>query len=416
MLAGGHGRQVLATTWVNLISLALGVLTGVLLARSLGDAGRGTYAALAAWYAMALVLGEWGQSAAATFRVSERWQSRRIAVASSRLVMLPPSILVATLGFMASPNLVQGDASLVVAYRLIFMLVALNGLLASFMYAMQSASIASWNVIRLSQSIAYLICVAFVALVGELSVLGAAACLATSTVIQLALAYGLGRRKGLAGGRAVRSEFRWLGSYGLRQSASAVPSTAAGNVDKVVLANSVSLAALGDYAVAQTVVGTSAAVGTAISAVSFPRLSKMSHDDSDRPRLEFKLLVVTGVAVLVASTALALASSWAIPLIYGPDFEEAVSLVWWFVPLSVAQNLNLMSGSILRGRSLPGRAAWAQILGLAALLVTVGPLIAGEGVVGAALSMTLGGTVSTCAGVAFWLVELRRAPRNYSEL
>jgi O-antigen/teichoic acid export membrane protein len=413
---GQHGRLVVATTGVSMISLALGLLTGVLLARSLGDAGRGTYAVLAAWYAIAIVLGEWGQSAAATFRVAARWPSRSVAVASSRLVMLPPSIIVAVLGLIASPNLAKGDADLTLSYRIIFLLVALNGLLASFMYAMQSTSLYAWNMIRLSQSVAYLLCVALVALVGKLSVLGAVSCLAASIAVQLTLAYVLGRRNGLAGGHATRSDFRWLGSYGLRQSASAIPSAVGGNVDKVVLATSVSPAALGDYAVAQTVVGTSGVVGTAISAVSFPRLSSMHRYDLGRSRLEFKLLALTGVAVLVASTVLAVASPWAIPLIYGPDFEEAVSLVWWLVPLSVAQNLSLMSGTILRGRSLPGRAAWAQILGLAALLVTVGPLIAGEGVVGAALSVTLGGTVSTCAGVAFWLVDLRRAPRNYSEL
>lgn len=402
-----HGRIVFATTSVNLVGLALGVLTGVLLARALGDSGRGAYAAIMAWYAMALVLGEWGQSAAATFRVAERWPSRRVAVASSRLVMLPPSIVVSVVGLAASPALAHGDAGLIAAYRVAFASVALNGLLASFIYGMQAVSISAWNMIRLSQSITYFVLVAVVALRGGLTVLGAVACMAGSTAIQLSMAYMVGRRSGLAGGKAERSEVLWLGSFGLRQSASAVPSTAASSVDKVMLSNEVSPSALGDYAVAQTVIGTSGALGTAITAVSYPRLAAMQKDRPDRARLEAKLLFATGSAVLVAASGLAVISEWAIPIVYGEDFVEAVALAWWFVPVAVLQNLSLISGTLLRGRGLPGRAAWAQLLGLGALLGVLPVLIAHGGPVGAAVAMTIGSLTSTLAGLVLWVLALR---------
>jgi O-antigen/teichoic acid export membrane protein len=181
-------------------------------------------------------------------------------------------------------------------------------------------------------------------------------------------------------------------------------------VDKVVLnsaVSAVSAAELGHYAVAQTVVGTSSALGTALSSVAFPRLAGSGESGHSRARKEGQLLLLTGLVVSAFASAIAAISAWAIPLVYGPEFVESVPLAWWFVPVAVVQGTSLMAGTILRGRALPGRAAWAQLAGLATTGIGLVASVPLWGVEGAAISLALGGLVATALATGFWWVDSR---------
>lgn len=400
-LSSRFAIAIAGTTAVNLASLLLTMLTGILLARSLGDAGRGLFAAVTAWYGIALVLGEWGQSAAATFRVAANPARAAITVASSRRLMAVSSGAIAVVGVLLSPAL-SSDLQQTEALRVIFASVAVSGLLGSYLYGLQAVSIRAWNMARFSQSLAYLVLVLIFVGMGRMTVLTAALAAVVSLLASLLLAFRLARRAGLAGSTGEREEVRWLASYGLRQSASAVPAGVVVGVDKVVLTAAVSPAELGHYAVAQTVVGTSGALGTAISSVAFPRLAGNSLDERRRRCREGQLMLITGLAVLVVASFLAAVSWWAIPLLYGQTFVDSVSLVWWFVPVAVFQNTSLLIGTILRGRALPGRAAWTQFAGLMVAGVALLVLVPRLGTEGAAVALGLGGATATLVGVLLW--------------
>ena len=84
-------HAVARTAAVNLVSVAVTMFTGILLARGLGQEGRGMYAAVVVWFGAALVLGELGQSAAVTYFVARAPSAGTTVVRRSRRIMLTTS-------------------------------------------------------------------------------------------------------------------------------------------------------------------------------------------------------------------------------------------------------------------------------------------------------------------------------------
>src|SRR5690349_13845071 len=64
------GRNVATTAVANLACTGTAGVAGVVIARALGPAGRGEYAAIVAWFGVILVVGELGQTAATTYFVA----------------------------------------------------------------------------------------------------------------------------------------------------------------------------------------------------------------------------------------------------------------------------------------------------------------------------------------------------------
>jgi O-antigen/teichoic acid export membrane protein len=66
----GIGRLVARTAGYNAASLAAAGLGGIIIARALGPEMRGEYAAVTAWFGIAITIGGMGQPAAVCFYVA----------------------------------------------------------------------------------------------------------------------------------------------------------------------------------------------------------------------------------------------------------------------------------------------------------------------------------------------------------
>ena len=374
---------------------------GRVMARSLGDSGRGAYALVATWYGMSAMVAEWGQSAAVTFFVARAPDNGARGVSSARLVMLGPSLVVALCGVGLSSHLADGDPGLTWAYILAFSMPLATALAGAHLFAAQSLSIGAWNVIRIVQPVAYLVFVVTVGLTGHITVMLATACLASSLVAQMICAWAFGSRRHLTGGSPTRKDVAWLALFGVRQMGSTIPAGLSSSLDKVVLANFVSAAVIGHYAVAFTMISVAGTFGAAISAVSYPRFASLPPSAPGRIRLEIRALGGAGVSAAVLGGTLAGVSPWLIPFVYGSQFTESVHLVWWFFPGTVLTSLALVGAAILRGRGQPGRVAmaqgdrrWRQVL----LLTQLVPI---WGAVGAALSVAGASAATQARCLAF---------------
>ena len=60
----GIGRRIVRTAGFNVVSAAAAGLGGIILARELGPTVHGEYAAITAWFGVALMVGDLGQPAA----------------------------------------------------------------------------------------------------------------------------------------------------------------------------------------------------------------------------------------------------------------------------------------------------------------------------------------------------------------
>lgn len=399
-------HAIARTAAVNLVSVVVTMFTGILLARGLGEEGRGKYAAVIVWFGAALVLGELGQSAAVTFFVARSPSSAPGVIRRSRRVMLTTSFSVVILGFLGSSSLAGGDPELTLAFVVAFSGVGLNAVLAPYLYALQSLALSPWNLVRVSQPVLNLAAVIVWHLAAPFTVLAASMCLLFSYTAQMLLAFVFGRRAMLKAAPTPSVTAGDLLHFGLRQASSAVPETLASSLDRIVLSQAGSPAVLGQYAVAQSVVGAAAPLGTAIASVLFPRLSAFQGGHIERRGLELRVLKLSAVSMTCAVSLLLVISPWAIPLVFGEVFAPAVELSMWAAPAAIAQSLLVITTTFLRGRGTPGRASWANLLSLMVGALSMSVLVPQMGARGAAL----GAFVGAICGLGAVILYLRQPP------
>ena len=106
----GVGRLVARTAGYNVASTAAAGLGGIIVARALGPEMRGEYAAVTAWFGVALMIGGMGQPAALCFHVAHDPGNARGYVATSRAMMLVTGIAALAGGILLAPLLARGNA------------------------------------------------------------------------------------------------------------------------------------------------------------------------------------------------------------------------------------------------------------------------------------------------------------------
>lgn len=402
---GSARRDIARTTLVIGASLLFNAMAGVIVARQLGAEGRGHFAAIIAWYSVALVLADVGQSASITFYVAKSPRSAARSLASARLVMAVGGLIVGTVGIAFSGILAGGDPQIALAYRIAFAICFSQALSAPFVFALQAAALEKWNQARLIQPASYLAIIVGFAVIGKLDLVTVSLALIISVGIQGLLAWAHCKRLGISGGRPERAASRALLAFGLPHLAAAIPWTLSSNIDKIALSRFVHPSELGQYAVASTVVSLGAVMVAAVGHVMFPLLSRTGVRPEDRVAAEKRSLRVTVVGSTVACLLLAVSGSWLIPLVFGPGFEDATRLVFWLIPALVASTAAYLVGDLLRARRMPAAVALAQWLGVAATAVGIVLITPEYGLEGTAVATALGQSVCLLAS----LMTLRRA-------
>lgn len=407
----GMLRSVMRTTGFNVGSAVASGLAGIIVARVFGPTVRGEYAAITAWFGVALIVGGMGQPAALCFYVSHDPGRARQYVATSRAMMIATGAFALTAGMLLAPILAHGNANETINYRIAFgaMMFAFVG--ASFTFSLQARDLRRWNVVRVIQSVVDFFVIVVLWRMRLLTLETAMVALAATMLLQLAWAYRGCRLTGLAPGHAELALVRPLATYGAAQIAALTPAALNSQLDQLVLSQTVSAASLGRYAIAVSLSSLSIPFVQAIGNVAFPWLASQ-HEVTDATRRMQQIAIwgafgiATGIIVPVA-----IASYWIVPLVFGSDYRGAVPLLWILAPGAIFLSGSQVVGDLLCGRKHPNVVAWAQ--GLAAvftvvLLLVLLPVI---GVPGAAVASTVS------YGVAFGVMvrSLGRLPRHASE-
>lgn len=409
--SSGMRRAVLGTAVVNVSITIIAATAGVIIARHLGPAGRGDYAALMAWFGLILVIGELGQPAAATYFVAKYPDRAADYTATSRWIVLCAGPALALLGILSAGALAGGDHELARSYVITFLACFPSFVAASFIFALQGRSIASWNVMRASQPVAFLLLI-LLALIGDWLTLRSVAAIFSGTVsAQALLAYLLARRIGLAGGRGRRDLGPPLAKYGASQLAATTPQSLNGRLDQIVLSQSARSTDLGLYAVAVTVTGLAVPVVSALGNVAFPRLAARGSSHAAASVLVKRAVITSMVLSIFVVGGLTATAWWTVPWLFGTEFRDSVPLVWLLAPGGVFLAGVFVMSDLLRGRGEPLAVAKAQGVGVALTLVGLVVTIPIWGAAGAAV-------VSSACYALTWLLllmALRRAGRAVVE-
>jgi O-antigen/teichoic acid export membrane protein len=179
------------------------------------------------------------------------------------------------------------------------------------------------------------------------------------------------------------------------------------HLDLAIVAAFVGIREAGLYAVGSAAANVVRTQGTAIGIVALPQVAA-SKDHATRDQAIGLFFRVAILANALTAGAVFIAASTLVPLIYGADFSDAVSIVHLLVLGVVAASLRQVLGDCLRGagRPLSGSlaevASWvAAVAGLAVLVPIFGVDGAAAGVsfsYGIALAVLIGLTIR--AGVS----------------
>lgn len=390
LVGEGTRHRVARTAFTSMVTVGASMVTGILIARALGPTGRGYFASVMAWFGIAMVVGDVGQSTSLTYHVA-RWPERAATlIASSRTLMALTATTVALVGLLVTPSLSGGSETVAWSYRIAFIGVIVNAVFAPYVFATQATSLTTWNILQGVQPMLYLLLIVMMWGLHDLTLVGVMIALVVSLTLQGALSVALCRRFVSPGGKTSLREVKNLTRYGVVQSASAVPSGFGAQIDKMILAPLVGPAPLGQYAVASSVVSMATPLASSVGSAVFPWLARRDTSHEVRSSLEKKSVRVTLVALTGTTVVTAIAGLWLIPLLYGPGFENATQLLWWLAPMVIARSVSGVMGDLLRARGKPGIVAVAQWTGVVVTAVGLLAFTPSHRLVGAAWAVTLG--------------------------
>jgi len=406
----GTGLQVARTASYNVASAAAAGLGGIIVARALGPEMRGEYAAVTAWFGVALMIGGMGQPAALCFHVAHDPGNARGYVATSRAMMLVTGTAALACGILMAPLLARGNPELTVAYRIAFATAIVAFVGASYTFSLQARNLHWWNQVRVSQPVMSLTLLIVLWRLRLLTLDAALIVLAVTMLLQLGWAYYRCRSADLVPGQAQARLVRPLAQYGVSQIAALTPAALNANLDQLVLSQAVPPAALGQYAIAVSCSLLPIPMVSAIGNVAFPRLASRQRVDGLAGRMQWLGILSSACAAAGVLVPLDLVAPWLVPRVFGPGYAGVVPLLWILTPAGVFLACNQVTGDMLRGRKRPLVVARAQ--GLAAvftviLLVALLPVV---GVYGAAIASA----VAYGVALAMMLRSLRGLPSEDS--
>jgi O-antigen/teichoic acid export membrane protein len=219
----GVGRSIVRTAGFNVASTAAAGLGGIILARAVGPSVRGEYAAITAWFGIALMVGGMGQPAALCFHVARNPMRAREYVATSRAMMLITGTAALVSGVLLAPLLAHGVATVSLGYRIAFCSSIVSFVAASYTFSLQARDLRKWNVVRVSQPVLSLVLIGLLWRLRLLTLDNALIVLAGTMLLQLGWAYLCCRRTSLVPGHARLALVRPLATYGAAQIAALTP-------------------------------------------------------------------------------------------------------------------------------------------------------------------------------------------------
>jgi O-antigen/teichoic acid export membrane protein len=385
-IRGGFARSVAITAACNVVTAAASGIAGILIARALGPSLRGEYAAIMAWFGVVLVVGQLGQTAATTFFVARVPDQARDYLATSRNLMVASGSVTLAAGIVCAPLLAPEDDTVVLAYRLMFATCLAGFAGAGYMFALHAARLPRWNLVRITQPLAFLSAVGVLHVVGELDLLTVSVALSATVVAQSILAYLLCRGIGLTGGRSESALAAPMCRYGLSQLAGSVPAVITARLDQILLSFLAASAALGNYAVAASLTAVAVPLVAAFGNVAFPRLASRAGAPSHLARMQRRTLWASAAVGIVVTVPLVVLAPTLIPALFGPGYGEAVRLLWLLAPGGVLLACAQVGGDLLRGHGRPLAVARAQWIAAIVMVTLLASLVPPLGAMGAAIA------------------------------
>ncbi len=378
--------DLVSTVATDLFLVALSTVSGILVARLLGPAGRGEFAIAILWPSMLAAFGMLGVKEALTFERARGNHPQAVLAGTAITLALCQSVLLVGFGALLIPLLTRTQSQEVTRASLTFLLFIPTNLVAQVALGLLQGSLdlLVFNALRISVGMVYLAALLLLWAMGAVTVWNVTVGLLIANTCTALMALGAILRK---------YGVRWvldLGliqrvyGYGLRSHVGSVSSILNQRADQMLMAVLITPEQMGWYAVAVSVSSLARLPSGAFAILTFPKVAGASPAEQHRLTSLYSRLNTTassGIGLL-----LMLLLPMLVPLVYGEAYAPSIVPAEILVVASIAVAVGQAWAGSLRGLGRPAEPAKAEIISLVVTVVGLALLLGPLGIVGAALT------------------------------
>ena len=404
---------VVQTVVANIAIQGANIACGILTARSLAPAGRGTLAAIIMWPNFFAYLLTLGVPLSYIYHIKKKPEMARSFSGAAIVLSLSSGLVGSLIGWVIIPFSLRtySSADIHLAQTMVFLAPA--GLCAVTLTAqLQSrGSFGHYNLFRLLSPISVLVGIVTLRATSQLSIAHAAVVYLLAGIPALCWLGYLVWTTCRPTFKALGVAIKLLLSYGLRAWGGDILGTVSSQVDRILIVSMLNPASMGLYVVAQSAAGLLAVLPSAINPVILPRIAGRSTQE---------IVAVTGAAVRVTVVAMSLAAlplmfagTFMLSIVYGKKFDAAGTILPFLIVESILDGLTSVLTQAFLAAGLPGMVTLLQGCGVLAAIPLIYLLIPRYGVKGAACALMLATVVRFCFVLVNYPLRLRMRPPSF---
>lgn len=373
----------------------LNVITGVLLARTLGPSGRGELAAILLWPGMLAILGSLGLGDAIAYHTARRTAPTQAIVGTAAAFWAVQSAAVVAVGAVLVP-LLLGHYGRHATYAALLYLAYTPFFLASayVMCLLQGLRrFGAFQVLRLSLIVLTAAGLVLLALLAELSVGTAVAVyLGTHVIVGVASLFLL---RGACKQRPTfdRELARALFGFSVRSHTSNVSSVFNERLDQLVISVFLAPVQLGLYVTAATLTSLTSLVGQSVSMIALPVVAAERPGPAQAAVVR-RYVRVTILGATALTVPMVVLTPTVIALFFGDAFAPAATVTRVLLVAAVALTTTRLVQSMLKAAGRPLDAGISEFVALGATVASLALLLPWLGILGAGIASLLAYSVS----------------------
>lgn len=391
---------------MNITLVPLTMISGIMVARTLGPAGKGTLALIILIAMILKMLGGLGMEFANVYYISKNKNKVHIILSNnvflwSLSVIAITGIVILTKDFIINSFLPQFNPIFFNFGLIIFPFMLWLGFSLTIFQGLEKFK--EFNILKISEPISRVIFLLLLMVFFKMGITGAASALSLAYIVAALLSIMLMRRYVKSRLAVNRNLFAKSIKYGVKGQIGIFFQFFNYRLDMFIINSFLNISAVGFYSVSVAIAELLWHVPNSIALTLFPRISTKAKESANEFTCRISRNSIS--IMLIIAPILTLASIFIIPLFYGDSFKASIGPLHILLPGVVCFGLVKILTAHLHGQ---GKPHYGSIATICSLIFTIGfdfLLIPRMGITGAALATTIAYSFSLIVTLIFFVRE-----------